>query len=163
MKEIKFDTGELFALARSSFATRTKVTATQPFGIVELDEQDLEDYLRRTIPLVGDVRVKASGIEVRFVTPDFLLEPKKEPTDDDLSKPARFLPVISGGRLVLRLIGVSQVPLSARGEARRMETLLNLPKVPKGLSADVKLGNKAIVVEAQGAEATLVVGEGEER
>ncbi len=44
-----------------------------------------------------------------------------------------------------------------------MPALLNLPKVPKGLSADVKLGNKAIVVEAQGAEATLVVGEGEER
>lgn len=161
MDELRFIPGELFALARSSFSTRTKVTATQPFGIQELAEQDLEDFLRRTIPLVGDVRIKGSGVEVRFFKTAALLARAEQPTDDNLTKPARYLPTIVDGRLGLTLIGVSQIPPIARDEARRLEGLLDLPKVPGGLQSDVSLRDAVIVIEAQGSTVTVTVGEGE--
>jgi hypothetical protein len=162
MKEVRFKSGAIFALARSSFATRTKVTAVEPVGIVELGEQDLEDFIKRSVPLVGDLEVKASGIEVFFRPLDADLPDSAADVVDELTdKPARYLPVIEGGRLALSLVSVSQIQGRFRSEAARLETLIDLPKVPAGLSPSVSWRDGVVVIEAQGPKVTLTVGEGE--
>jgi hypothetical protein len=161
MVSVAFDASELFALARSSFATRTRVTATEPVGILELEEQDLEDFVRRVVPLVADVHVKSSGIEVRFLKPGVEVTENSNPDEKDMTKPARYLPRIGDGRLVMSLIGISQVPPAFRNDAMRIEGLINLPKIPAGLRPNVSLRNGVIVLEAAGAKVKLALGEGE--
>jgi hypothetical protein len=161
MQEVQFSPGQIFALARSSFATRTKVTATEPLAILELGQQDLEDFVRRAIPLIGDLRVKASGIEVRFLNPDEALDRSRPPTKNDLTKPARYLPVMRNGQLSLSLISVSQIAPIYRADAGRLERVIDLPRLPSGLNPDVTLRDGVVVVQAQGAKVSLVVGEGE--
>ncbi len=163
MKEVQFEAGAIFALARSSFATRTKVTAIEPIGILELTEQDLEDFLKRSVPLVGDVVVKSSGIEVFFrprLNADLPAE-AQETLDELTEKPARYLPVIEDGRLRLQLIGVSQIDRRFRFDATSLQTLIQLPKIPAGLRADRSLRDGVVVLEAQGSKVTITVGEGE--
>jgi hypothetical protein len=163
MKETRFEPGDIFALARSSFATRTKVMAIEPFGLLELGEQDLKDFITRSVPLVGDVRVKASGIEV-FFKPRLdadLPDEAQEALDDVADKPARYLPVIENGRLALSLVSVSQIDRRFRADAGRLESLIQLPKIPGGLRPDVSLRDGVVVLEAQGSKVTITVGEGE--
>lgn len=159
MASVSFDSGKMFALARSSFATKTQIEAMEPVGIVELEEQDLEDYVRRIIPQVGDVKVEASGVEVRFLRPGVEITNEPNPDEDDMTKPARFLPAIEDRRLILRLTSVSQLPYVFRNEAARIEGLIEIPRVPEGLRSAVSLRNGVIVVEAQGLEVKLTVGE----
>jgi hypothetical protein len=162
MKEVRFKPGAVFSLARSSFATRTKVTAIEPVGILELGEQDIEEFIRRSAPLVGDVEVKSSGIEVFFRPLDADLPDAAQDVVEELTeKPARYLPVIEDGRLALSLVSVSQIDRRFRFDASRLEHLIDLPKVPGGLRPDVSLRDGVIVLEAQGAKVTLTVGEGE--
>jgi hypothetical protein len=163
MKEVRFKPGAIFALARSSFATRTKVTALEPVGIVELGEQDLEDYIKRAVPVVSDVRVKASGVEVYFqpLADEDLPDAAQDELADLGKKPARYLPIIEGGQLRLQLIGVSGIPPRFRVDAAQVERLIDLPKIPGGLRPDRSLREGVVVLEAQGAKVTLTVGEGE--
>jgi hypothetical protein len=161
MDEVRFKPGDIFALARSSFATRTKVTAVRPLGILELGEQDIKDFVTRAVPLVGDVQVKASGIEV-FFKPAIdvqLPDEASKALDELLKKPARYLPVIRDGRLALSLVSVSQIDKRFRFDASRLENLIQLPKVPAGLRPDVSLRDGVVVLEAQGSKVTLTVGE----
>lgn len=163
MLAVEFEPGAVFALARSSFATRTKVTADDPFGILEIAEQDLEDYVKRAVPLVGDVEVKGGGIEV-FFTPrvDADLPDRAQDALDELTeKPARYLPVVEDGRLVLSLVSVSQIDRRFRFDASRLERLIQLPKIPTGLRTSVSWRDGVVVMEAQGPKVTLTVGEGE--
>lgn len=164
MKEVRFAPGAVFALARSSFATRTEVTALEPIGIIELGEQDLEDFVKRAVPVVSDVRVRGSGIEVYFEPPVDRRDVPEEAQDrvaEAADKPARYLPIIDGGRLKLQLIGVSQIDRRFRFDAQRLESLIQLPKIPGGLRADRSLRDGVVVLEAQGSEVTITVGEGE--
>jgi hypothetical protein len=161
---LTFEPGKLYALARSSFATKTEVAGTQPFGQVELVEADIEEYVRRQVPLVGDVHVKASGIEVSFLRDtDLIGEPN--PDEKKLTKPARFLPVIRDRELVFDLTSVSQLDPRFRADADRIEDLVDLrpgPDVPKGVSTNVSMRNGFVVIESQGSDVKLVIGEGDE-
>jgi hypothetical protein len=163
MLEVRFKPGAVFALARSSFATRTDVMGIDPFGIVEIAEEDLEDYVMRAAPLVGDVEIKGSGIEVFFkrrVDTD-LPDEVGEALDELTNRPARYLPVIENGRLVLSLVSFAQIDQRFRGDASRLEGIVDLPKIPSGLRTSVTWRDGVIVMEAQGPKVTLTVGEGE--
>jgi hypothetical protein len=163
MKEIRFKPGDVFALARSSFATRTKVTALEPIGILELGQQDLKDFITRSVPLVRDVVVKSSGIEVFFkprLSAD-LPEEAQKALDELADKPARYLPNVENGQLGLTLVGVSQIDRRFRFDAERLESLIQLPKIPGGLRPDVSLRDGVVVLQAQGSKVSINVGEGE--
>jgi len=163
MDEVRFKAGAIFALARSSFSTRTKVTALQPLGILELGQQDLQDFVTRAVPLVSEVRVKSSGIEV-FFKPNIgaeLPDEAQKALDELASKPARYLPVVRNGRLGLSLVSVSQIDRRFRFDAERLENLIQLPQLPAGLRPDVSLRDGVVVLEAQGNQVTITVGEGE--
>lgn len=159
MDEVSFSAPEIFALARSSFATKTEVSAEQPIVMLELGEADLEEFIRRAVPVVGDVEVKASGIEVRFIRPDIDPDDIDQPAEEDLTPPARFLPGARDRELRLVLTSVSQIPDAFRAEAARIEGLIDLPRFPKGLDPDVSLRDGVIVVEAQGAAISVEIGE----
>lgn len=162
MPQVRFKPGAVFALARSSFATKTKVTGVDPFGIVEIAEDDLEDFVTRAVPVVGDLEIKGSGIEVFFKPPDTgLPERAAEELEELTEKPARYLPVIENGKLTLSLVSISQIPGRFRFDASRLEGLIELPAIPSGLRPSVTWRDGVIVMEAQGPEVTLTVGEGE--
>jgi hypothetical protein len=160
--QVSFKPGELFAIARSSFGTESVVSGRQPVAQIVLVESDIEEFIRRQLPLVGDVHVKASGIEVSFLTDtDLIGDPN--PDEKALTKPARFLPVIRDQELLLDLTSVSQLVPSFRADAARIEDLIDLrpndEDVPDGLSTNVSMRNGALVIDAQGAEVKLTVGE----
>jgi hypothetical protein len=160
LSEVRFSPRKLFALARSSFATRTTVTALQPVSIVEIGEGDLEDYLTRMVPEVGNVLVKATGIEVSFLKK--LDQPRpNNPSDQDLTPPARLLPSVQDGKIVLTLVGLAGIPPAYRNAAQRLEHVIDLPSIPKGLRTDTRLGKGVIVFESTGDKVSLDIGEGE--
>jgi hypothetical protein len=156
MAGVSFRPGEMFALARSSYATTSEVTATEPIVILELGEGDLNDFIRRAVPAVGDVQVKGSGIEVRFLKDGVDPADAVRPSDDNLTKPARFLPTESDRKLRLILTSASQIPSHNRAEAERIEGLIDLPRFPEGLEPEVSMRDGVIQVEAQGAEGVKV-------
>lgn len=158
----EFSAGKLFALARSSFATRTKVTAKDVTGRIVLKEQDLEDYIRNAVPVVGDVQVKSTGLEVRFLKPDIEIPPTQQPTKEDLTPPARYLPFVRDGKLFLSLTGVAQIDPRNRVDASRLEELIKLPRIPSGLVPQVSYSDGLVVIEVQGGQISLTVGEGED-
>ncbi len=160
LDDVRFSPWRVFALARSRFAARSKVTASQPFGSIELAEDDLEDFIQGEVPGIGSVEVKASGIEVYFLTEGVSLEGDEAPSSDELSKPARYLPRVEGRRLVLVPTSLSQIHESFRSEAGRIRNLVQLPQFPDGLRSDVRLGEGVVVVEVNGAEVELMLGEG---
>ena len=159
MQEVHFDAGDLFALARSVFSTRTKIEAIEPVGLIELEERDLQEYLERSIPQVAHVRIRGSGVEVRFLRPGVEPADPANPRDDEMTQPARFLPRVENSKLRLSLTSVSQLSPIYRNDAERIETLINLPSVPEGMRSAVSLRNEVIVLEAQGAGVELMVGE----
>jgi hypothetical protein len=160
--DLRFSPGRMFALARSSFARRSKVTSSSPFGSMELAEDDLEDYISGKVPGVGSVEVKGSGIEVFFLTEGVSLAEDDTPEVDELSQPARYLPRVENGRLVLVPTSLSQIHESFRSEAGRIRDLIELPNIPGGLRADVRLGEGVVIVEVNGPEVELTLGEGNE-
>lgn len=159
LEDVRFSWRRLLALSRSAFSTRTVVRGVEGFGLVEIGEDDLEEFIQRHIPSVGDVNVATSGIEVRFLKER--LEEGVEPKDEGLTEPARLLPRVVDRRIALTLVGVSQIPEPLRPIANRLERLLDLPRIPDGLRTDVRLGDGVIVVEATGREVELEVGEGQ--
>ena len=170
--ELRFGPGKMFALARSLFATRTKVTLVKPISIVQISETDLSEYIKRNVSTVGDVAVKATGIEIRFkikpaqhyygyyysATPSPTPTPSGQP---ELTKPARYLPFVENHRLVLSLTTIFGVPYEFQDDAERIQNLIRLPPIPGELNSDVHLGKGVIVVESQGPSVTLNVGEGD--
>ncbi len=162
LTDVRFSPGRMFALARSSFASRSKVTSSSPIGSMELAEDDLEDYISGKVPGIGSVEVRASGIEVFFLTEGVRLENDDAPEGDELSQPARYLPRVESGKLVLVPTSLSQIHESFRSEAGRIRDLIRLPNIPSGLRADVRLGEGVVVVEVNGPEIELTLGEGNE-
>lgn len=160
MTSVRFRWREMFALSRSVFSTRTKVSMSEPIGLVEIGQTDLGEFLQRHIPDVGTTHISSAGVEVRFLNER--LKTGIEPTPDDLTEPARYLPRVVDRHIVLSLISVAQVPERFGPSARRVEEVIDLPAIPEGLRTDVRLGDGVIVVEASGREAELIVGEGEE-
>lgn len=160
MNDVSVGWRSLLSLSRSLFSTRTTVEMSDPIGIVEIVQDDLGDLLRRQVPMVESVVIESSGIEVRFLEEP--LEPGARPTQEDLTEPARLLPRIVDGRVVLSLVGVAQIPEELRDAAERLEMTLTLPRIPEGLRTDVRLGHRVVVLEATGTELELTIGEGEE-
>ncbi len=160
LNDLRFSWRRLLALSGSIFSTRTTVKGMEPFGLIEIGQDDLEEFLQRHVPLVGDVRVSTSGIEVRFLKER--LGPGTEPTEEDLTEPARLLPRVIGRRLVLTVVGLAELPDPLREAAVRFERLIDLPEIPEGLRTDVRLGDGVVVVEATGREVELEVGEGQD-
>ena len=159
MQNARFSWRKMFALSRSVFSTRTKISADDPIGLVEIGQTDLEDFLRRHVESVGTARISSGGVEVRFLTKR--LKSGIEPTSEDLSEPARYLPRVVDRRISLSLIGVAQVDPKHRADAEAIEHVIDLPAVPLGLRTDVRLGQGVIVIEASGPDLELDVGEGE--
>ncbi len=159
MEDVGFSWRSLLALSRSAFSTRTQVRAAEGFGLIEIGQDDLEEFIRRHIPLVGDVKVASSGIQVRLLKQR--LEPGTEPREEDLTEPARLLPRVVGRRVALTLVGVAELPEPLRDVAKRLESLIDLPQIPNGLRTDVRLGDGVVVVEASGRDIELDVGEGQ--
>jgi hypothetical protein len=160
MTDLRFNWRDLLALSRSIFATRTTVRMKDPLGMVEIGQDDLGDFLKRHVPMVGSVLIDSSGIEVKFLKER--LEEGDEPTQEDLTEAARLLPRVADGRIVLSLVGVSQIPPALRPMANRLEQVISLPRIPEGLRTDVRLGDRVFVVEANGTELDLTIGEGSE-
>lgn len=159
MTNLRFSWRDMLSLSRSIFSTSSTVRMEDPFGMVEIAQEDLGDFLKRHVPRVGSVEINSSGIEVRFLKER--LDPDEEPTQDDLTEPARLLPRVENRRIALTLVGVAQVPPDLRPLAERLERVIDLPQIPEGLRTDVRLGDRLFVVEATGAELELAVGEGE--
>jgi hypothetical protein len=171
LAEVRFSPRRLFNLARSSFAKRTQVEALNPIGVLELGEDDLKQFIIRHVAAVEDVQVKSSGIEVFFPEPE-ALRPSPSPTPSPkpgtkakpiqpVRHPARFLPRVENGRILLSLVGVAQIPAPFRSQAQTIEGLIRLPKIPNGLRTDVRLGDGVVVFESAGHDVKLDVGEGE--
>lgn len=159
MKELRFNWRKMFALSRSIFSARTSIEAHDPIGLIEIGQTDLEDYLRRHVESVGTARISSAGVEVRFLNKR--LKSGIEPTDEDLSEPARYLPRVNDRRISLSLIGVAEIDERHRADAERIERVIDLPLVPEGLQTDVRLGDGVIVIESSGPDLELEVGEGE--
>lgn len=160
LSDMRYSWRDMLALSRSIFSTRTRVKMEEPFGLVEIGQSDLEEFVRRHVPIVRELRIDSSGVTVRFGVE----RPKKDGEEgevEELSEPARLLPRIQDRRIVLTPVGVSQVPEVFRSAAKSLENVLDLPRIPEGLSTDVRLGAGLIVVEASGRELELTVGEGE--
>lgn len=160
MSAVRFSWRKLFALSRSVYSTRTTVNMSEPIALVEIGQTDLQDFLQRYISDVGTVRVSSAGVEVRFL--EKRLKTGIEPTDEDLSEPARYLPRVVDRHIALSLIGVAQVPEQFGSAAKRVERAIDLPAIPEGLRADVRLGDGVIVIEASGRDLEFPVGEGEQ-
>jgi hypothetical protein len=166
---VRYSTWHMFSLSRSLFSTQTKVTFTQPDATVQIAESDLSDFIEHNVPDVGQVAVKATGIEIRFklappATSSFAT-PSPSPTprpDQGLTEPARYLPRIDDRRFVITLIDVSQVPFEFRDDAKRIENLISLPPVPLSMSShtDVRLGKGVIIIDSNGASLTVTLGQG---
>jgi hypothetical protein len=158
LRNMRYSWRDMLALSRSIFSTRTRVKMEEPFGLVEIGQSDLEEFVRRQVPVVRELRIDSSGITVRFGV--------ERPSEDgeqaeELTEPARLLPRVQDRRLVLTLVGLSQVPEVFRSAARTLESVLDLPRIPEGLRTDVRLGVGVIIVEASGRDLELTVGEGE--
>jgi hypothetical protein len=163
LTDVRFSWRDVFALARSSFATRTRVKGSDPFGLLEMGEADLEEFLRRHIRTVGDLQIAATGVEVRFIRTGADVQAGEDPAEDDLTEPARYLPRVFERKIRLSLVSLSQVPGEFRRDATRIEQSIDLPLLPEGLRSDVRLGDGVVVIEATGKEVELTVGEGEAR
>jgi hypothetical protein len=159
MTELRFSWRDMLSLSGSIFATRSEVGMKEPFGMIEIAQDDLGDFLKRHVPMIGSVEIRASGIEVRFLKER--LDEGVEPTQGDLTEPARLLPRVLDRRISLSLVGVAQVPPAMRRLAERLERVMDLPQIPEGLRPDVRLGDRVFVVEATGTELELTIGEGE--
>lgn len=158
--DARFDASDMFALLRNRFATRTAFTGKDVFARIEVASDDLESFLRSRIPLVQEVRIATSGVEVFLGSED---GDEREDDEDEEERPARFLPDVEGRRLVLVATGRAGFTSAERDAIERIETAIDLPMVPEGLQTDVQLGDREFVVEASGPEVTLDIGEGGER
>ena len=159
MTDLRFNWRDMFALSRSIFSSRSTLRMADPNGRVEISQEDLGEFLKRHVPMIGSVEIRATGIEVRFLKER--LGEDEEPTQEDLTEPARLLPRVLDRRIALTLVGVAQVPEGMRSLAERLERVIDLPRIPEGLRTDVRLGDRLFVVEATGSELELTVGEGE--
>jgi hypothetical protein len=159
MRDVRFSWRHLLSLSRSIFSTRTRVKMHEPFGLIEIGQSDLEEFARRQVPVLKELRIDTSGISVRLG----IKRPKEGSMDaeEELTEPARLLPRIMDRRIVLTLVGVSKLPPELRSVASTLEKIVDLPTIPEGLRTDVRLGDGVIVVEASGRKIELTVGEGE--
>lgn len=152
MDDVRFKASDAMAVISNPHARRAKLTGANPSGRVEIVADDLAQFVRNREPLVQELRIGPSGIEVRF-----------GPTPDAMSPPARFLPRIDRvtGKLVLQLQGVAGLPVAFIPKAQALEKSIDLPAVPKGMSTpDLSLGEGSFTIEAQGERVQLLAGEG---
>ncbi len=131
---------------------------TDVLGRAEVASDDLERFLRSRVPLVQEVRISTSGVEVFLGDGD-----REEPEDDADERPARFLPDVEDRRLVLVATSRAGFSSEERDAIERIEAAIDLPRVPEGLQTDVQLGDRTFVIEASGPEVTLEIGEGGDR
>lgn len=163
---ISFSPSKAVALIRSQHASRTKVSASEPYGRMDVAQPDLEQFVKTKEPSVHDVRILPSGIEVRFSlqlrnagnAPD-------EPVAPVITPPVRFLPRIEERKLVLTVVGLGGFAPAEQKElaerVQRIEHAIDLPPLPEGLSPpQITLGTGSFVVEATGTSIAVLVGEG---
>lgn len=150
-QEASFPARKMISLARSRHAARARVEGSSPFGRVELTEFDLDEFVRALEPQVRSVRVTDAGVIVTF-----------EPEEGGQPAEARFLPRIEDRRLRLLLVGRTGIPPRYRPVADRIEGLIDLPRVPDGLQADIRMAGGRVVIEAEGRDFHLWVGEAAE-
>lgn len=161
--DARFEASEVFALLRNRFATRTPFTGEDAFGRADVTADDLQVFLRSRIPLVREVRISTSGVEVFLGEEDDGEEMDEDEDDEEEEeRPARFLPDVEDRRLVL--VATSRAGFSPEEQEAidRIEAEIDLPEVPEGLQTDVQLGDGKFVIEASGPEITLWIGEGGE-
>ncbi len=147
--EASFPARKMISLARSRHAARARVEGSSPFGVAEIREFDLDEFVRALEPEVGAVRITDAGVIVTFES-----EEEDSPPAD-----ARFLPRIEDRRLRLLLVGRSGIAARHRPAADRIEGLLDLPRVPEGMQADVRVLRGRLTVEAEGRDFHIWIGE----
>jgi hypothetical protein len=149
MQDLGFSPAGAISLIRSAHAARTRVTADVVVAQAEILEKDLNDFLRSRVRDFHDLRILPSGIEVRFTLPDGTTSP-----------PARFLPRIVDGHLVLRVVGeVGVAKVVPEATRAAIEKAIELPAVPPGLTVEPTLGNGSFTIEASSPRLRLLVGE----
>jgi hypothetical protein len=135
---------------------------------LQLSERDIKEYLTSKIGAVSDVRVSSVGVAITFAsanpvspvpTPTPAIEPSSPAPTSPPPSMARFLPHVTGGVLQLELVGSVDLASEFRNDAEQVAELVRLPRLPKGLQADVRLGDGVIVVEAQGSNIDVRIGE----
>lgn len=168
---VKFPPGRMFSLLRTRYATRARVEGSEVFGRAEIHQSDLQAYLRSQVPLVSEVRIDETGVAVLF-TPEEEPPPRRgdeEEGEEPRPAPTRYLPRVEeitedgqiARKLVLRLVGRAGLNARTRPAAERIEGVIDLPNIPRGLQTNISLGNGVFAIEASGPEVELVIGEGD--
>lgn len=157
--DVRFSPSRVFALTRSRFSGRTEVRAGEAIVEVQLNEQDIEDFLQQKLEAAVEVRVTSAGVEISFGPPDADPDERNGETEPDETPSARFLPRVENGVLSLQLVSLARVPFMFREDALRISELISLPRFPEGLRADIRLGDGVIVTEASGRDIKLRIGE----
>lgn len=160
--DARLDASDVFGLLRTRYANRTAVRGTDVFARVEIVEDDLEVFAISQEPRVDTLRIRSSGVEVVFAEPDLDGEDGAgdDEEGDEEGPTARFLPRVEDRRLVLKAVGRAGLSFEFREAVERIEGIIDLPRVPKGLQTDVQLGNGVFTLEAFGPSIELEIGEG---
>lgn len=173
LEEVKFSPGDLLALARSRFSRRTDVKAGQTLVSLQITERDVHDFLVSKIASVTGVRVTSSGVAVTFNAPapasSFVVpSPTPDPENPEATPPpppppppstARYLPRVQDGVFQFVLVSTINVAFRQRGDAAQIAELVRLPRLPSKLRPDVRVGDGVIVIEANGRDVEMNVGE----
>jgi hypothetical protein len=177
LTDVTFSPKHLMSLARSRFSARTDVKAGQVIVSLQLSERDIHDYLVSKVSSVTGVRVTAAGVVVTFnapapasTTPTPSPSPTPRPSPGATPGPpsgppppppatARYLPRVQDGVFQFVLVSTINVPYGLRGDAQQIAELVRLPRLPKRLRSDVRLGDGVIVVESSGRDVEMNVGE----
>lgn len=162
--DVSYSWPRIWALTRSRFSSRTDVVAGEVTGTLRLSASDLDDYIGRRVPLVDEVRVSSAGIIVFFE----LLEnargeaSEEDGEDQDERARARYLPRVEDGKLAFLLLGTAGLPSVFRQDADRIQDVVDLPRLPDGLRADVRLGDGVVIMDVSGLDIEVTIGEAQE-
>lgn len=148
MAKVLYPAGKAFSLIKSRYATRIQITGRDVLARVEMQERDLLRLVNDKVPEATDVRITPAGVQITI------------PREGEGNASARFLPQFENGRVVLRLVGASDLPKWAVPIVQSVQSDVSLPQFPDGVRADIQLGNGVFTVEVAGPEVKIRIGEG---